>query len=193
MGGFAELWVPYSNISFGVFVTGQWQRGIPSRDLIDAGGSSGPNDCFNLLAASPPTLLEAYEIVSFSIAWGALLMDGVPNFAPPLPIIAVEMALLVNDRVRYSSQSQGNQTIQLTNPSSNCGVNGTFDGDLVNPIRVGARDRLSLRMGVSPNPAPAEGIQICVGCQLNQNLSPAAITESTISYNVIDLPASRRL
>lgn len=189
MSGYAQLPVPPGTFDaapgLGGTLAGQWYRGIPTPGLF--GPVSGVADFKNLLSMSPPTLLERYELYSYAIGFGVLLVSGGAFAATPT--ISAELALLVNDRVAYTAI----ETMVTTELA--VGVNmatGAWSSDLVNPIRINARERLSLRVGfISDQPTTVHGL-IVAGAQLD-NAGTAKAYESTISYNVIDLPASRRL
>lgn len=192
-----ELFVPPSQFVTGSGATaGRWQRGIPRAGITAFTPASpaipGLADCNNLLANSPPTILEAYEIFSYSIGWGAYIAQGAAYTVPP--VFVAELALLVNGRVRYVTSQQVESV--LSTAALEATASGSWIGDLVNPIRVGARDRLSLRMGVLTDQSGLANFVGIVGAQL-QNTPTGTPTltgfESTISYRTIDLPGSRRI
>lgn len=197
MSGYGELFVQPSTLAIGVSQPGAMQRGIPTPGVsvatlaIPAVG--GVPDCKNLLAAAPPTLLEAYELTSVAIGWSILNNETAGSAVTPN--LVAELALLVNDRVRFIT------TAQAIGEQTNTGVaqytgSGSWVLDLVNPIRLGARERLSLRIGAQSDQGFQASSQMIIGVQL-QNEGAGAFAgapfESTISYNVIELPASRRL
>lgn len=170
---------------------GQWARGIPTPGIPSKGvpAVDGVADCKNLVAASPPTLLCEFEIYSYSIEFSFQLANsGAWGSAPTL---IGELALLINDRVAYST-TEHLQTL-ITSVNTLAVANGSFTSDLVNPIRLGARERLGLRIGINPLEDAPLGFDILVGAQLASTITTVVGGESTISYNVIDLPGSRRL
>jgi hypothetical protein len=141
---------------------------------------AGVATCRNLASMSPPTLLEEFEIYSYSIGWGLATPGEIPAG------LDLELQLLINDRTAWVDDEP--VPASAVTPSV---ANGTFRSDLVNPIRVGARDRLTLRIGL-PQPA-LTSVTVVLGAQMNPAGNGISPYESTVSYNVIDLPASRRL
>lgn len=189
MSGSGQLWVQPSVINFGALIAGQWRRGIPTPGVpANIPAVQGISDCKNLLSMSPPTLLEEFQIVSYSLAYGAVLTNG-GDFASPFPNITTEIALLVNDRLAYAEEITQGATGGAATVNW---VTGSMAGDLVNPIRLGARDRLSIRLGIKSDTAASVGSNVQIGAQLDPVIGSIGV-ESTLSYNVIDLPASRRL
>jgi hypothetical protein len=185
-----ELFIQPSQLLFGAIAAGQFVRGIPTPGILAVPPIppvNGIATCRNLLSDSPPTLLEAYDIYSYSIAAGVGFING-GGFASD-PSITLEIALLVNDRVRYIATQTQPGFLAVAN--TNALAAALFASDLVNPIRLGARDRLSLRLGANCTLASSPGSAI-VGAQYDQNGLPAAV-ESTLSYDTIQLPAGRRL
>lgn len=194
MIGEGELFIQPSELDFttGVATTAM-QRGIPTPGVSAAivtpaiAPVGGLPTCNNLIAASPPTLLEQYEIYSYSIGWSAVIVNG-GGFASA-PVVDVELALLVNDRVKHRATTQ-QETINRTAPNAYEAPGGFFNVDLVNPIRVGSRDRLGLRMGLGADLA-FDSFYLVVGSQVAGTRSVPA--ESTILYRVYDLPGARTL
>lgn len=188
MSGSGQVWVQPSTLVIGAQNAGQWARGIP---VPGAGGSipavGGIATCANLIADSPPTLLEEFQIYSYSVAWAFFL-----NGAGAAPNVDVEIALLVNDRVRYQNDTTASPVVAAG--GGNYLGNGTWSSDLNNPIRVGARDRLSLQVGLLADQAYTSA-HMYAAAQNDYTGSADLIIaqESTISFNVLDLPASRRL
>lgn len=173
------------------YVGGQWYRGIPTpgiAGLVPAVG--GVATCRNLIANSPPTLLELYEIYSLTIGWAVLVGDA-SGFAS-VPNLSVEMALLVNDQVRYTNVVQAVNVASSSGTTAQYATSGAWVADIVNPIRVGARERLGLRVGVLSD-IGGENIWVRVGTQMDPTFGAVVPYDSEISYRVIDLPGSRRL
>lgn len=166
-----------------------WQRGIPSPGAPGVGvpAVGGVPGCANLLAVNPPSLFESYEIYSIVIGWTAQLIF--PGALPPDVSVDAEAALLVNDSVVYANTV----TQQATFGSASALADGTWTADLVNPIVIGARDKLSLRTGVRPS-QPVSGNSIYVGLQALY-ASPVVIVpapfESSINYRVLNREESR--
>lgn len=176
-----ELFIPRSSITSAALAANEWYRQIP----IVFGGNYGI-DCKNLLAPSPPTLLEEYEVVSYAIGWSVLLFNsgGIAN-----PAVQVELAFLINDRVRYTTTEQPGTVAE---GADSVYASGAFVGDLVNPFRLGARDRLSLRAGILSSIATTTATPLYIGTQFDPNGNELGY-ESTITYNTLELPARRRL
>lgn len=175
--------------SAAAMVAGQAYRGIPVPGVGNIPPVAGIADCRNLLSDSPPTMLELYELYSYSIAFGVYVANsGV--FATP-PAVTVELALLVSDRVAYITQQE------LQTVSAFGGIQGRASGawvsDLVNPIRLGSRERLSLRIGLTSDSADDSGWGVTVGARYDVTTGNPIGDESTISYNTIMQPASRQL
>lgn len=202
MSGASEFFVPLSEFDLPAFSGGgpsfDFWRGVPLPGTVAFFGAmaaiAGQADCRNLAANSPPTLLEHYEIYSYTIGFGGQIVTN----APRTPNVTAELALLVNDRVRYITQ----QTVEAQGPATNINVltawnfAGAWVADLQNPIILGARDRLSLRVGVQGDTGLRSGSGtngIVVGAQVSPNFSTPIPFESTISYRVVDLPGARTL
>lgn len=170
-------------------VASEWYRGIPKAGVasVPIPAVGGQPDCTNLIAGSPPTLLEEYSFYAFSIAWQIFLSNGAAYGTAP--VITAEIALLVNDRVEYSTTQQQVSEIDFDGATAL----GTFSGDLVNPIRVGGRERLSLRVGLLSDTAAAVGGFIVVAAQSSASAGNVSGVESTLSYTTLELPARRRL
>jgi hypothetical protein len=194
----AQLFIQPSLFGDFAFASGQWSRGIPTPGLagpfvpgVPAVG--GVPDCKDLLAASPPTLLEEYEIYSYSIGWGIFLEWVGADI--PTPVADIELALLVNDRVQYVTSTP----VVLAEVASGAGIDAwvgsdSWVSDLVNPIRLGGRERLGLRLGIKASEQLAQRVAV-VGTQIafSGGFPIPVPFESTISYNTIQVPASRRL
>lgn len=197
MPGSGELFIQPSTLAVPVSQAGAMQRGIPAPGVSIATlvipAVAGIPDCQNLLAASPPTLLEAYQLVSLAIGWS--ILNNETAGAAVTPNLTAELALLVNDRPRFitTAQAVGEQT---NTGAAQYSGSGSWVLDLINPITLGARDRLGLRVGAQSDQGFQAGSQIIVGVQL-QNIGAGdfagAPFESTITYNVTDVPAARRL
>ena len=138
-------------------------------------------------------LLERFEVYSYSIGWGVLLQSSAALAAVPQAM--VELAFLVNDRPAYVIQTTA-PTVTPPGDNKNWVANGSFVSDLVNPMDLGARDRLAIRVGASSLTTLDVGISIVIGTQFvgyGAGAPTLGPFESTISYRVIDVPASRRL
>lgn len=192
MNGQSEFYVQPSTLVLPAgFAANQWYRGVPTPGVPITPGIpavAGIPDCKNLAASSPPTLLCEYQLYSYSIGWNVAFA----NSAAFAPNVMIELALLINDRVRYVLNEGVTFPAGLDGAGGIARAFGTWVSDLVNPIKLGARDRLSLRVGVlSDSQADLLGV-LLVAAQLDSAAHPIGY-ESTISYNVIDLPGSRRL
>lgn len=182
--GWAQIPVPESGVSGSNIEPAGWITGTPTLN----GTVKGIADCASLFRLSPPTLLEMFEIVSYSIAFTASLTSGT-TFATA-PAISGQLTFLVNDDIRQIVDI-GPLTSVLRSDSVVAWANGAFVGDLVNPIRMGARERLNLQLGLMSDQAAA-GYAAYIGAQIN----PSQVVQgypSSISYNVIELPGARRL
>jgi hypothetical protein len=182
-----QLFVQPSSFDVGAgTVAFQWYRGIPTPGV--SGGPpavGGIATCRDLLYGSPPTLLEEYELYSYSIGYTVMLSNGVAYASTPN--VQGELALLVNDRVRYVSTSIATVSTGTTSAL----FQGVWVSDLIIPIRVGARDRLSLRAGFFSDQAATVDGKIIVGIQ--QYSSGFQAYESSLSYRTYALPGARRL
>lgn len=160
---------------------GQWNRAIPnagcpffSPPISPIGGAP---TCGNLLAYIRPTPSELLEVVSYSIGWAVSLA----TVSTP-PNITTELALIVNNVVRYSIQT----TIpagSFVQGSNDYIANGSFTSDLNNPIDVTWRDSLSLRFGYLSDQAAAQGGVAFVGIQQTPAGAPTDF-QSTLTFNV---------
>lgn len=171
---------------------GQWVRGIPVPGAPMAVNPipavSGIATCNDLLAGSPPNLLQRYEVYSYSIGWGIFVQ---PQEAAGE--LTAELALLVNDHLAYTT-SQTLPAINEPGGGTASYASGAWVADLVNHIMLGGRDRLTLRAGAQSSEAVTY-LDMYVGVQqqpAGASLGPAPF-ESTISYNVTSLPPRRRL
>jgi hypothetical protein len=185
MSGSDYLTIQPSKLAAGALAAGQWARGIPTPGTNAIAAVEGVPGCGNLVAASPPTLLCEYSVYSYSIGFG-LNVEG----TAAVPNVDAELAILVNDRVAYIT-SLTQLAIVATAPGAGYNATGAWVSDLVNPIRVGARERLGLRVGIRSD-QDATSSTLLIGVQVDQAGRDVAY-ESTLSYNVIDLPGSRRL
>lgn len=168
-------------------------RQIPIPGVKTSGGALqipaiiGQAGCDNLIADSPPTLLESYEIYSFSIGVVVVVDTEAPAAGTA---ITIELALLVNDRLAYTATQ-----VVPARLATETYANAMFVSDLTNPIRLGARDRLGLRLGAAVDDSPSiNNIVVAAGTTFDPSgFGSYAGFESTISYDVLDMPASRRL
>lgn len=200
MSGSGQLFIQPSTAYFsaaGVGV-GAWQRAVPVpgdpnavfAPFLPAVG--GVPDCRNLLSSSPPTLLEAYELYGLAIGFSVVFGSNPQGATDPATAV-MELALLVNDRVAYTQTKS--QVVPPDPPVASPIVSDTWNADLVNPIVLGARDRLGLRVGLMLDQPDTTNETFYVGIQMAPAGGGVAFApcESTISYRVLDVPASRRL
>jgi hypothetical protein len=195
MSGSGQLWIQPSGLrDFVPLAAGTFYRQIPTPGVpTQIPAVQGIADCKNLIAQSPPTLLEEFELYSYSIGFAVLAYGPDSDAFTTPPNLTAELALLVNDRVAYiTSQTAAGVAINADPANSIYELIGSWTSDLVNPIKLGARDRLSLRVGIMADQANSE-LSGVIGVQLDPATQDTIPFESTISYNVIDLPASRRL
>lgn len=190
MSGSSGFSVPPSSITLASLSAEQWVRQVPvpGNAFLNLPAVGGVATCQDLMSGSPPTLLEQYDVYSYSIGWG-IFLEGVAGNAN----VTGELALLVNDRTAYVAP-QSIVAMELGATGNAIGT-GAFISDLVNPIKLGARDRLTARMGVISDTAASSNVYVVLGMQLTAPGGTLTITpfESTISYYVLDVPASRRL
>lgn len=202
MSGRGQIFVQPSELeTTGGTAAGAWFRGIPTPGWVSLGGGATPAipavggiaTCANVISDSPPTLLEEFQVVSYSLGWAIYVREAAAPASPPT--LTFEIALLVNDRVQYvaSEQTTG---IALAGVTTDFVASDHLTSDLVNPVTVGARDRLGLRIGGLCNQATTI-FGVMIGAQLTPSptfdSSSETPFESTVSFNVIDLPGSRRL
>lgn len=188
MSGTGQLWLPPSQaLIAGPIQPAQPYSGTPTI-IPTVANVTGVADCTNLLKSSPPTLLELFEIYAFSIPY-ALQIDNTAGFAVP-PTGQIQLALYVGSDLA-GSYSDSPSMYEAT--ADNYVGSGVFQSDLVNPIRLAARDRLAIKLtGISA--VAATTMELYVGVVLaTQPVNHYNGAPATINYNVIDLPASRRL
>lgn len=176
MSGSSSVWVQPCTLG----AAGQRLRaGYPDGTQTST-GLAPPNDVFSL---SRPSLLELYEVYAVSIAWG-LQFDAAHDGAE----VIATLRLLVSDQLVWSSSDRETTVGSV--------VEGQWTADLVNPLRVGARERLGLDVLLSGDVAGPGLLMVAaqplgtVPSNLRVNWAPV---ESTISYAVVDVSASRRL
>lgn len=184
MAGASALWIqPMTRIAGGKLRAGP--PTTPANPEFRTSGQAGPN---NLIELSPPTLLEQYEVYGGSIAWGIQYADAGNDGKTT----SARLTLLLNDRPVWSSVDDEAQAGAV--------ASGTFSLDLLNPIPLGARDRLGIALafpllvevGINAGTITAMlGAQSLGGVRLADNNWPAV--ESTIQYRVLDLPGARRV
>lgn len=189
MSGSGRLYPLPAFLNEGAVVAGNQYEGIPALGLgTTAGAPTGVPAYNNLLSGSPPTLLEEFEVVAFSLPFGMELANNVGSPFASAPVVNIGINLLHNDDVAYSISQQ----LTLTLIATTQGVaNGIFQADLVNPVRYGARSRLGIQVFFTSNEAASLGGSFLVAA--NWQAAGAQGQPASISYNVIDLPASRRL
>jgi len=203
MPGASAFTIPPSEAHFDwppnntVLPASQWSRGIPVPTFL---APTGVADCRALERGVPPTLRTAYECYALSIAWG-LRMGNAGGWVGNL---LVELALLVNDQLAWvgTDSGAGAQTNE-SGPTPVIIANGIINADLVNPVRINPRERLSLRIGMAVDApvTPSPGTFITMAATVAEQdvlasgattVSPVAV-QSTISYQIIDLPGARSL
>jgi hypothetical protein len=193
MGGASQLSIQLSQFAQAPVLANQWYRGFPTPGFAMTGFTPilalvGQPRCAGLLDGSPPTLLERDDIYSHQIGFGLIVEAGVLAAAP---IVQCEMSLLVNGDVHYTLIEQVQTVVSLANPNIYLAA-GSWTSDLVNPVSVGARERLQLRAGFNSNEPATTDIVMAVAGQIKGDGSAVGYP-STISYRVIDLPPTRRL
>jgi hypothetical protein len=178
---------------------GVWTRGIPAPGAVrpfgtgsDVPAVDGLATCRDLASLSPPTVLEAYEIYAMTIGWSVYFSGSAAGDAT----LSFLVSLLVNDRPAYTKTDI--VAAHSVGVGSDYAISGTLADDLVNPVRIGARDRLGLEVGFrsSISGSAFTPQRLFVGVQqILQGASSFALVpvESTISYRVIDLPGNRVL
>lgn len=186
----------WSDSSIGApYAAGNWRRHIPSPGCssLSIPAIRGVADASNVIADSPPTLFEAFSFYSYAVGWYVELGNNGVNFTTP-PNVQVELALLVNDRRAYTTSMPSATEL---NPGANQFSigSGAFVSDLVNPILVGPRERLSLMLGIQSD-QPVWNFTAGIGTQATNPATgvyqPLAF-ESTLSFNTIIVPGRRRL
>lgn len=176
-----------------------WARGVPS--LIPAIPNlwtppTGVADCHALEANTPPTLRTAYSIYGVSIPWSAVAVDP----QSPTGNFLVELALLVNGEVHWTGTDKQAGAVGLAGNSPWIAT-GIVTGDLVNPVRINPRERLSLRLSIATD-VPLEAVSPAVAMTYigyvgatytTDATTPFTPAPGTISYSIIDLPGNRSL
>lgn len=190
-----QITVQPSEFSAASLNAGSWARGVPTAGSAFSTpplpSVVGQATCQNLIAGCPPPLRQVYEIYGVTIGWGITLYQSAGITTPPTVI--AELALMVNNDDVYVNTDQ--QTAYTNYSNEYYSVSDVWNADLVNPIRVGARDRLVLRAGIYAS-AATQDAYIIVGAQYSSPASAPTVAvsyPSTISYNVVELPARRRL
>ena len=202
MPGASAFEVPLQGIAY-AFPTAPgttWFRQVPTPATSIAAGiganqmPTGVANCSALEFLTPPTLRTAYSIYSASIAWAALLNSLGAAYTGN---ILAEVALLINDVVVWIG-TDNQPTVPVPSDAGVYYAQGVISADFVNQPRLSPRQRLSLRLGTATSaPVTAHGgngINIAVGAQIDP-LNPSAMTQdqSTISYQILDLPGNRSL
>ena len=193
MPGASSFFVPIAGTIYDFPTTNgtEWNRQIPPPGVVP--GPTGIADCNALEYMAPPTLRTAYSIYSLSIAWGAQLFDSAD--APYVGNILAEVALLVNGDVVWVGTDA--QPAILSSFASWYLADGVISADLVNPLRLNPRERLSLRLGGAlSHPATVSAVNalymIVGGKSLPSSLGFESI-QSPINYQILDLPGNRSL
>jgi len=202
MPGASAFEVPLEGINYAIdAIPGTtWFRQVPTRATsINAGiGTTqmptGVAECSALERMTPPTLRTSYSIYSASNAWAAFLLSLGGAYAGN---ILAEVALLVNDVVVWVG-ADNQPAVPVPADAGVYSAQGVISADFVNQPRLNPRQRLSLRLGTASSaPVTAHAgnaIKIAVAAQIDP-LNDSAFTQdqSTISYQIIDLPGSRQL
>jgi len=194
MPGSSSFFVPLAGTTYDFPATNgtEWNRQIPPPGGI-AGQPTGIATCAALEYMAPPTLRTAYSIYSLSIAWGAQLFDSVDS--PYVGTILAEIALLINGDVAWVGSDV--QPAVLSSLASWYLASGVISADLVNPLRIDPRERLSLRLGGALG-APAtvsatNALYMIVGGKSIPSTLGYLSIQSPINYQIIDLPGDRSL
>lgn len=201
MPGASAFTIPPSEADFSwppddtVLPASQWMRGIPVPTAL---APTGVADCRALERGVPPTLRTRYECYALSIAWG-LRMGNAGGWVGNL---LVELALLINGQLAWVGVDSG-MGAQANEPAPVIIANGVINADLVNPVVINPRERLSLRIGMAVDtPVTPNALTFITGAATvgQQTVLPSGSTDvsdtavqSTISYQIIDLPGTRSL
>lgn len=192
MSGRGDFPIQPSQIGLGAIVSTQSYEGIPTPGAQTLGipAVNGQPTCSDLAAASPPTILEEFQIYSYTIGIGILSIASGGSFAEP-PNFTVGLGFQINGRLVYKVS----QIIPPFSPAVGEAIaSGQFISDLVNPIHLERSQRLSLQITLTQD-QDATATTVFVGTQaeiVSGGAAPVPM-ESSVSYNVIELPASRRL
>lgn len=191
MPGQSAFYVPWSayQIFYASNSSAQWTRQIP---MIQP-AISGVADCNALELLTPPTLRTAYDIYAVSIPWAAYASFAMSGFTGQF---LAEIALLINGDVRWIGSDA--QDAVYIGGTAYIG-SGSINADLVNAVRINPRERLSLRLGFATNPAMTPDGALQIEPAVSQAFTVDGggahfiATQGTISYNIIDLPGTRKL
>ena len=193
MPGASSFFVPIAGTIYDFPATKgtEWNRQVPPPGVVP--GPTGIADCSALEYMAPPTLRTAYSIYSLSIAWGAQLFDSADS--PYVGSILAEIALLINGDVVWVGTDE--QPAILSNIASWSLADGVISADLVNPLRLNPRERLSLRLGGALS-APAtisatNALYMIVGGKSVPTTLGYTSIQSPINYQILDLPGNRSL
>jgi hypothetical protein len=191
VGGYGEIPIQPAEFLYPTTINpAQVYSGVPTPGTTLGGPPVvvGAATCANLLADSPPTLLEQFEVYSLTVPAAAQLANFHAGLAAPINL-SVQLILLINDRVAatFTATSAGSVNTAATTATAAL----MFTADLTNPIRVGARDRLGIRLGlISDTPGTSGQADIGVTTTTSNTLMGA---EAKLFHNIVDLPASRRI
>lgn len=198
MPGLSAFAVPPSGFTttFAVDATappGQWIRQVPT-PVTPMGGVA---DCTALEYMAPPTLRTAYSIYSVSLAYAAVIQNAGLTGSYSGNIL-VETALLINDEVKWFGTDEQPAVNQSMGPDGFNIANGTISADLVNALRLNPRERLKLRLGIAidTGATPPSGLAVVEGIWVAEQITPTNTltpVQSTINYQIIDLPGNRQL
>jgi hypothetical protein len=199
MPGLSAFEVPPAGLAFfGTVNGGQWHRQIPISNFGVTGIPNAPTgiaDNSALELATPPTLRTAYSIYSVSLAWGAIMQNVASGYVGNF---LAEIALLINGSVRWIGTDKQVAASQPATATDYYSASGVISADLVNPVRLNPRERLSLRLGIAMDTGvTGTGTLLTAGVAAQpRNDAPATdwdFVPSTISYQILDLPGNRSL
>lgn len=156
---------------------------------------SGVASCNNLFSASPPMLGERFEVYSLAVPAIAEFSSASGAAWTKAPNIRLSMDLYVNSELAYTMEDEG-PGISYGSASNYALLSTTFAADLINPVYVGSRERLSIRLSTSCDQAAATAYVYAAMVLQFSSATPDGViqgAEGTISYNAVELPTARRL
>jgi hypothetical protein len=187
MSGAGEVSIQPGQVTFANPNVGQSYSGYPMPGVPNGPPAvGGAPTCQNLLSDSPPTLLEAFDIYGFTIS---AVIQNTTSGAPPNMELVLD--LMRNESLAATFTADPPAVAIASLSGEYVGLN-VFTSDLTNPIRFGARDRLGLRLRGQLDQTAAT-LSLSVGVTYNPVIPGYVGQESKLFYNVVDLPASRRI
>jgi len=147
---------------------------------------TGQNVPANLLQIDRPTLVTVWAVESVYLPVFAV-MGG--NYAGSTMVIT---AFLKSNGTIVWSADTGVVPMQTPSVADTYG-NAIISADLVNPIRIGRGDSLSLLLAASVTPNQTTDLVAGVGAQVDAGELGVVPVEGTIGYTVYDLPGRRSL